>query len=131
MVNSPMPNAVQAFDSGAVDAIALWVPFDLRVGEANPGASMIDSAKSYPDAAVGDGWIANNDWYAKNKPTVKKIVKAWMQSNAAFQADPEGSLKAVWKVAYKNDAKLSDLEHQVKYQTDYSNAEWAKRYRER
>jgi NitT/TauT family transport system substrate-binding protein len=128
--NAPMPDAVQAFNSGAVDAVVLWVPFDLRVKEADPGAEMIASAGDYPDAAVGDGWIANNDWYAKNQPTVKKLVAAWLKTNAAFRKDPEGSLKAVYDVAYKKDAKLSDLQHQVKFQTDYTNAEWAKRYQD-
>ncbi|RLV50427.1 ABC transporter substrate-binding protein [Nocardioides mangrovicus] len=128
VVNAAMPDAVQAFNSGSVDAIVLWVPFDLRVKEADPGASMIASAGDYPDAAVGDGWVANNAWYAKHQATVKKIVAGWLQSNAAFRKDPSGSLQKVWKVAYSQDAKLSDLQHQVKYQTDYTNAEWLQRY---
>ncbi|MCW2757541.1 MAG: hypothetical protein JWO46_1287 [Nocardioidaceae bacterium] len=126
--NAPMPNAVQAFNSGAVDAVVLWVPFDLRVQEADPGAAMIDSAANYPDAAVADGWIANNSWYDKNQPTIKKLVAAWLETNAAFRKDPSGSLEKVYDVAYKKDAKLSDLQHQVKFQTDYTNDEWAQHY---
>jgi len=73
VVNAKMPDAVQAFIGGKVPAVALWVPFDLRVNESGKGAKEIDNAGNYPDAGVGDGWIANNDWYAKNQPTVKKI----------------------------------------------------------
>ena len=128
VANAAMPDAVQAFNSGGVDAVALWVPFDLRVKENVKGAKMIDSAKNYKNAAVADGWIANNDWYAKNQGTIKKLIKGWLETNKAFRADPAGSLKAVYDVAYKDDAKLSDIQHQVKYQTDYTNDEWVKHY---
>ena len=33
-------------------------------------------------------------------------------------------------LAYKGDAELSDLQHQVKYQQDYSNADWLKAYQD-
>jgi NitT/TauT family transport system substrate-binding protein len=128
VVNAKMPDAVNAFISGQVPAVALWVPFDLRVDESGKGAKEIDNAGNYPDAGVGDGWIANNDWYAANQPTVKKIIGAWLKINDAFRKDPEGSLQKVHALAYKDDAKVTDLEHQVKYQEDYSNADWLKAY---
>jgi NitT/TauT family transport system substrate-binding protein len=128
VVNAKMPDAVNAFIGGQVPAVALWVPFDLRVNEAKTGAKEIDNAGNYPDAGVGDGWIANNEWYAKNKPTIKKIIGAWLKVNDAYRQDPEGSLEKVHDLAYKDDAKLSDLQHQVKYQQDYSNADWLKAY---
>jgi NitT/TauT family transport system substrate-binding protein len=89
---------------------------------------MIDSAGSYPDAKVVDGWIANNQWYSGHQGTVRKLIRAWLAANASFRSDPEGALKKVYDTAYTQDAKLSDLQHQVKYQTDYSNAEWRRRY---
>lgn len=129
VVNADMPSAVQAFASGSVDAIALWVPFDLRVKEAVPGAKMIDSAGNYPDAKVVDGWIANNKWYDQNQDSIKKLIQGWLDTNESFRADPEGSLKKVYETAYTQDAKLSDLQHQVKYQTDYSNEEWLQHFK--
>lgn len=126
VVNAAMPNAVQAFVAGSVDAIALWVPFDLRLREARPGSTMIDNAGNYPNSKVVDGWIANNAWFDKNKPTATKIVKSWLQANTAFRKDPGGSLKTVQESAYANDAKLTDLQHQIQYQTDYTNDEWLK-----
>jgi NitT/TauT family transport system substrate-binding protein len=128
VVNAKMPDAVQAFISGKVPAVALWVPFDLRVKESGKGAVEIDNAGNYPDAGVGDGWIANNDWFAKNKPTIKKLIGAWLKVNDAFRADPEGSLKKVHELGYKDAAKLSDLQYQVKSQKDYTNEEWLAAY---
>jgi NitT/TauT family transport system substrate-binding protein len=128
VVNAKMPDAVQAFIGGSVPAIALWVPFDLRVNEAAKGAKEIDNAGNYPDAGVGDGWIANNDWYAENKPTVKKIIGAWLKVNEAFRSDPEGSLEKVHATAYEDAAKLTDLQHQVEFQKDYTNEEWLQAY---
>ena len=128
VVNAKMPDAVQAFIGGSVPAVALWVPFDLRVKEAGKGAKEIDDAGNYPDAGVGDGWIANNDWYASNQDTVKKIIGAWLKVNESYRNDPEGSLEKVHELAYKDAAELSDLQYQVKFQKDYTNEEWLQAY---
>ncbi|MGN6302842.1 MAG: aliphatic sulfonate ABC transporter substrate-binding protein [Angustibacter sp.] len=128
VVNAAMPNSVQAFVSGSVDAIALWVPFDLRLKEARPGATMIDNAGNYPDTKIADGWIANNDWFAKNPAVVEKIVKGWLKANEEFRKNPDESLKTVQETWYAQDAKLSDLQHQVQFQTDYTNDEWRTHY---
>ncbi len=128
VVNAKMPDAVQAFIGGSVPAVALWVPFDLRVKEAGIGAKEIDDAGNHPEAGVGDGWIANNDWYASNQDTVKKIIGAWLKVNESYRNDPEGSLKKVHELAYKDAAKLSDLQHQVEFQKDYTNEEWLQAY---
>lgn len=128
VLNAAMPAAVQSFAGGSADAIALWVPFDLRLQEGNPDVTMLDSAGNYPEAAVADGWIANNDWYASHEDTVKKLIDAWLTINDNFRKDPQGSLKKVYDKAYSDTAKLSDLQHQVKFQTDYTNAQWLKHY---
>lgn len=128
VVNAAMPDAVQAFVSGSVDAIALWVPFDLRVKEGNPEAVEIDNAGNYEDAAVADGWIANNAYYDKNKEALSSLIRGWLTTNEAYREDPEGALAEVQKVAYDGQATLEDLEHQVEFQEDYTNAEWVKLY---
>lgn len=128
VVNAKMPDAVQAFVGGSADAIALWVPFDLRVQEAMPDAVEVDDAGSYPDAAVGDGWIANNDWYADNEDTVRTIIDAWLDVNDDFREDPEGSLEKVHAEAYEGAATLEDLQYQVQSQTDYTAEEWLAAY---
>lgn len=128
VVNAKMPDAVNAFIGGKVPAVALWVPFDLRVKEAGVDAKEIDNAGNYPDAGVADGWIANNDWYAENQPTVKKLIGAWLDVNEAYREDPESALKKVHALAYEDDATLSDLEYQTEFQQDYSNEEWLQAY---
>lgn len=128
VVNSPMPNAVQAFVGGSVDAIALWVPFDLRVQEAKTGAVEIDHGDNYPDAAVADGWIANNQWYEENQDTIKKLIGAWLKVNEAYRANPDEALATVQKHAYEGQATLEDLQHQVEFQQDFSNEEWIQKY---
>lgn len=128
VVNAKMPDAVQAFVGGSADAIALWVPFDLRVKEALPDAVEVDDAGNYPDAAVGDGWIANNEWYADNEDTVRTLIDAWLDINDAYRADPEGSLAKVQAEAYDGAATLEDLTHQVESQTDRTNEEWLAAY---
>lgn len=130
VVNAEMPDAVQAFVSGSADAIALWVPFDLRVKEGLPDAVEIDHAGNYPAAAVADGWIANNEWYAQNKTTIESIIRGWLATNAAFRKDPGTALATVQESAYAGQATLDDLKHQVKYQKDYSNSQWLAMYQD-
>lgn len=126
--NADMPSTVQAFASGSVDAVALWVPFDLRVQEAVPEAVLVDTAADYPEAAVVSSWMANNEWYAENEDVVDQLVRGWMQANAQMHADPEGSLATIQELAYQNQAPLEEIEHQVEYQTNYTNEEWLEHY---
>lgn len=128
VVNAAMPDAVQAFVSGSADAIALWVPFDLRVAEGAPDAREIDDAGNYPEATVADGWIANNDWFEDNRDVAKQIASAWLDINEDYQADPEAALEVVHATAYEDQATLEDLQHQVEYMEDYSNEEWVEKY---
>lgn len=128
VVNASMPDAVQAFVSGSVDAIALWVPFDLRLKEGQPDAVEIDDAGNYPDAAVADGWIANNSWYEENRDTMAAIIRGWLTTNEAFQEDPEAALADVQESAYSGQATLEDLTYQVQFQENKSNAEWLALY---
>ncbi len=129
IVNAAMPNAVQAFVAGSVHAIALWVPFDLRIKESRPGSTMIDNAGNYPEVQIADGWIANNAWYEKNPDTIIKLIKGWLATNKAFRADPDGSLKKVHETWYAKDATLTDLQHQIKFQGDFTNEQWVAHYK--
>lgn len=126
--NADMSSSVQAFASGSVDAIVLWVPFDLRVQEAVPDAVLVDTAADYPEAAVMSSWMANNTWYSENEDIVDSLVSGWMQSNAALQSDPDGSLATIQEFGYENQAPLEELEHQIEFQTNYSNEEWLEHY---
>ena len=47
LVNQAMPAAVTAFISGAVPAVALWVPFNVTVRDKVPGAVKLADASAY------------------------------------------------------------------------------------
>lgn len=128
IVNATMPNALQAFVSGSVDAVALWVPFDLRLREGDPEAVEIDNAGNYPGAAVADGWIANNEWYARNPDLVRDLIRSWLATNEAYRADDD-ALATILEAGYQGQATLEDLEYQVQYQEDFSNEQWLEKYR--
>ena len=53
ILNQRMPEAVTSFISGAVPAVALWVPFNIAVREKVPGArKLVDAGAFYPQAAI-------------------------------------------------------------------------------
>ena len=76
LVNQTMPAAVTAFISGAVPAVALWVPFNVTVRDKVPGAvKLADASAYYPKAAIIGGWAAANDYYEPNKETLAKLIR--------------------------------------------------------
>jgi len=82
LVNQTMPAAVTAFISGAVPAVALWVPFNVTVRDKVPGAvKLADASAYYPQAAIIGGWAAANDYYEPNKETLTKLIKGWAEAN--------------------------------------------------
>src|SRR6476620_8638641 len=67
IVNQGMANAVTSFISGAVPAVALWVPFNISVRDKVPGAKkLVDASAFYPQAAIVGGWVASAEYEAKN-----------------------------------------------------------------
>lgn len=131
LVNSSMPAAVSAFIAHAVPAVALWVPFDLQVKQHDPGARMIDSAGHYfPQAAILDGWVANNRYYAAHQGTLAKIAAAWLRTNEYLMQHKAQAIRTLWTVAYGTDAPLAAIEHNFQYETLYSNKEWYGKYRD-
>src|SRR6185312_12804976 len=66
VVNQRMSEAVTSFISGAVPAVALWVPFNVPVREKVPDAKMLaDASAYYPKAAIVGGWAAREDYFDK------------------------------------------------------------------
>jgi len=82
LVNQRMTEAVTAFISGAVPAVALWVPFDTAIRENAKSAHMlVDASSFYPEAAILGGWAARNDVHAKRPAVLKKLVRGWRTAN--------------------------------------------------
>jgi NitT/TauT family transport system substrate-binding protein len=91
--NLPMPEAVNAFITGAVPAVVLWVPFNITVRDKVPQArKILDAGAYYPSAAVVDGWATTNAYYASNRPVLGRIIRAWTEGNDMMIARTNESL---------------------------------------
>lgn len=128
IVNQRMAEAVTSFVSGAVPAVALWVPFDTIVKSKVPNArKVVDASAFFPQAAIMGGWAARNDFYEKNKPVLAQLVAAWVEANDAIVANPTAAAEMLQKAQYK-DVPLADFQEQFKHSKYYSSAEWRTKY---
>ena len=128
LVNQGMPTAVASFISGAVPAVALWVPFNITVRDKVPGAKMLVDASAYfPKAAIVGGWAARTDYYEKNRDICARVVRAWSASNDDLMKNSAEILPIIQKNNYAQ-VPLGDLQEQFKASRYYSSAEWRKLY---
>ncbi|HEY8608066.1 MAG TPA: ABC transporter substrate-binding protein [Noviherbaspirillum sp.] len=128
LVNQRMPDAVTAFISKAVPAVALWVPFNISIRNRVPTAKkLVDASAFYPKAAIVSGWAARNDYYDKNKDTLARIIRVWSQANDAMIKNPDQAIDTLQKNYYK-DVPLADLKEQLGAQKMFTAAEWSKMY---
>jgi NitT/TauT family transport system substrate-binding protein len=128
LLNQRMPEAVTSFISGAVPAVALWVPFNIAVREKVPGAKkLVDAGAFYPQAAIVGGWAARNDYYDQNREVCARVVKGWTDANDYFIANADEALAALQKNNY-SQVPLSDLKEQYAAQKMFTSAEWKKLY---
>ncbi len=128
LVNQGMPTAVASFISGAVPAVALWVPFNITVRDKLPGARMLVDASAYfPKAAIVGGWAARTDYYEKNREVCARVVRAWAASNDDLMKNSAEILPIIQKNNYAQ-VPLGDLQEQFKASRYYSSAEWRKLY---
>jgi NitT/TauT family transport system substrate-binding protein len=128
IVNQRMSEAVTSFISGAVPAVALWVPFNITVKQKVPGAKMlVDASAYYPKAAIVGGWAAREDFYAKNRATCANIVRGWAEANDYIVANSDAALDALQKKRYEQ-VPLAELKEQYRAQKMFTSAEWRKLY---
>jgi len=128
IVNQRMAEAVTSFVSGAVPAVALWVPFDATVKKQVPNARKIgDASAFFPQAAIIDGWAARNDFYDANKPLLASLIAAWAEVNDWMVANFDGAAEQLQKTQYK-EVPLADFRESMKYSKYYTSAEWRARF---
>ncbi len=128
IVNQRMPDAVTAFISGAVPAVALWVPFNVQVKNQVPGAQMlVDASAYYPDAAIVGGWAARNNYFDENKDVLERVIKAWIPANKLLVEQPDETLAALQKNQY-SDIPLDELKAQYQAQKLFPTSEWVTMY---
>ncbi len=128
IVNQRMGEAVTSFISGAVPAVALWVPFDQTVKQKVPNArKIIDASAFFPQAAIMGGWAARNDYYDGNKPVLAKLCAAWAEVNDRMVGNFNAAAEALQKTEYK-DVPLADFKDAMSYSKYYTSAEWRAKY---
>jgi NitT/TauT family transport system substrate-binding protein len=128
IVNQRMSEAVTSFISGAVPAVALWVPFNLAVRDKVPGAKMlVDASKFYPEAAIVGGWAARNEYVASNREVLAKVIRAWVPANDFMVAKSDEALQILQNKYYKN-VPLDELREQYRAQKVFTSGEWRKLY---
>jgi NitT/TauT family transport system substrate-binding protein len=128
IVNQRMSEAVTSFISGAVPAVALWVPFNITVKAKVPGAKMlVDASAYYPKAAIVGGWAASEAFFAKNRPVCANIIRGWSEANDYLVANPDAALDALQKARYQQ-VPLAELKEQYGAQKMFTSSEWRKLY---
>lgn len=127
IVNQRMAEAVTSFISGAVPAVALWVPFDITVRSKVPGAKkLVDASAYYPQAAIVGGWAARNDYYDKNRDICQRVIRGWAEANDAMLKG-DAPIEALQKSQYAQ-VPLADFKDQFKASKYFTSAEWRKMY---
>ena len=128
IVNQRMSEAVTSFISGAVPAVALWVPFNIPVREKVPGAKkLVDASAYYPQAAIVGGWATRADYFDRNRATLQGIIQGWASANDWFIANPDAALDTLQKNYYKQ-VPITDLKEQFGGQKMFTSAEWRRMY---
>jgi NitT/TauT family transport system substrate-binding protein len=130
VVNQRMTEAVSSFISGAVPAVALWVPFDSVIKKQLPNARrLVDASSFFPQAAIMGGWAARNDYYEKNQPVIRKLIAGWVEANTLITSKPDEAAEMLQKTQYQ-DVPLPDFKEQFKASKYYTNAEWRQKYQD-
>ena len=128
IVNQRMAEAVTSFVSGAVPAVALWVPFDVTVREKVPNArKIVDASAFFPEAAIMGGWASRNDYYDANKAPLGKLIGAWAETNDRMLKDFDAAAETLQKTHYK-EVPLAQFKDAMKFSKYYTSAEWRKLY---
>lgn len=129
VVNQRMADAVTSFISGAVQAVALWVPFDITVKQKVPGAvRLVDASAYFPQAAIVGGWAARNDWYDKNRDACQKLVRGWQEANDHLIGPQSAQAVAALQAAQYPQVPLEAFRDQFKASRYYDSGEWRKLY---
>jgi NitT/TauT family transport system substrate-binding protein len=128
IVNQRMAEAVTSFISGAVPAVALWVPFNIIVRDKVPQAKMlVDASAYYPQAAIVGGWATRDDYYQKSYDVIPRVIRGWVAANDYMMDNADATLDMLQKKYYQQ-VPLSDLKEQYKAQKMFSSKEWRRMY---
>ncbi|MET0508931.1 MAG: ABC transporter substrate-binding protein [Burkholderiaceae bacterium] len=126
IVNQRMAEAVTSFVSGAVAAVALWVPFDVTVREKVATAKkLVDASAYYPKAAIVGGWVARNDYHEKNKPLLARVIRGWARANDDLLANSKERV-AQLQARHYPQVEPAAFAEQFAASKYFTSAEWRK-----
>ncbi|MBA3478299.1 MAG: ABC transporter substrate-binding protein [Lautropia sp.] len=127
IINQRMAEAVTSFVSGAVPAVALWVPFDVTVRSKVPEAKkLVDASAYYPEAAIVGGWVARNDYFEKNRSTLVNVIKGWSEANDRLLGADAGAAIAALQSKHYPQVEASAFAEQFKASKYFTSAQWRK-----
>jgi len=130
LINQGMAVAVTSFISGAVPAVALWVPFNMQVRQRVPSAKMLVDASAYfPKSAIVGGWATRADYFEKNRAVVTQVVRGWAAANDDLINNSASILPIIQAKNYEQ-VPLAELQEQFKASKYYTVAEWQKLYQD-
>ena len=130
LINQGMAVAVTSFISGAVPAVALWVPFNMQVRQRVPSAKMLVDASAYfPKSAIVGGWATRADYFEKNRAVVTQVVRGWAAANDDLIKNSATILPLIQAKNYEQ-VPLLELQEQFKASKYHTVAEWQKLYQD-
>jgi NitT/TauT family transport system substrate-binding protein len=126
-----MSEAVSSFVSGAVPAVAMWVPFNIIIQKNVPGAKMIsDASQFFPDAAIVGGWATTDEYWEKHRNgLLKQITKAWMVANEILVYNARHSIE-ILSEKYYPEVPTSDLWENYQAERVLPSATWVNYYQD-
>jgi NitT/TauT family transport system substrate-binding protein len=126
--NQGMPEAVNAFISGEVPAVVLWVPFNIAVREKVPQAKkLLDAGAYYPRAAIVGGWATTSAYFASNREVLTRVIRAWTEGNDMLIARTNEALEILYKNYYQQVPER-DLKEQFGAERVFPTAVWRQLY---
>ncbi|GLH80913.1 hypothetical protein SSBR45G_58220 [Bradyrhizobium sp. SSBR45G] len=128
LVSMPMPEAVNAFITGGVPAVALWVPFNIAVREKVTWAKkLLDAGAYYPSAAVVGGWATTAAYHAANRAVLSRVIKAWTEGNDMLIARSNEALNVLHEKYYAQ-VPDRDMREQFGAMRVFPTAVWRRLY---
>lgn len=129
IVNQRMSEAVSSFVSGAVPAVAMWVPFNIIIKNNVPGARMIaDASQFFPEAAIVGGWATTDEFWAKHhNGLLKQITQAWMAANELLVFNSKQSID-ILSEKYYPEVPTTDLWENYQAERVLPTTKWVEYY---
>ena len=129
IVNQRMSEAVSSFVSGAVPAVAMWVPFNIIIKNNVPGARMIaDASQFFPEAAIVGGWATTDEFWDKHhNGLLKQITQAWMAANELLVFNSKQSID-ILSEKYYPEVPTTDLWENYQAERVLPTTKWVEYY---